>query len=109
MTVYLLLALAIASEVIGTLSLRASEGFTRPLPSALVALGYGGAFYLLSLVLKDLPLGTTYAIWAGVGTALVALGGALVFGDRLNWAAVGGIALILAGLVVLNLSGAARH
>jgi len=109
MNVYILLALAIACEVIATLSLRASDGFGKTLPSLLVVLGYGGAFYLLAQVLKGLSVGTVYAIWAGAGTALVAIAGALIFGDRLGWAGGAGIGLIVAGVVVLNLSGAASH
>lgn len=102
MSPYLLLALAVASEVVGTLSLRASEGFSRPLPSALVVAGYGVAFWLLSLTLKTLPLGLVYAVWAGAGTALVTLLSVLVFRDRLDAAGVLGVALIIAGVVVLN-------
>ncbi len=106
MTVWLLLGLAILSETVGSASLRASEGFSKPVPSVLVAVGFGCAFYLLSLVLKSLPLGMTYAIWAGVGTALTALVGWLYFKDPFQLGALVGIGIIIAGVAVLNLSGA---
>ncbi len=109
MNPYLLLGISIVSEVVGTSALRASEGFTRPLPSLVVLLGYGTAFFLMSQVLKALPLGLTYAVWSGVGTALTAVIGWLYFRDVLNGVGVAGIVLIIAGVVVLNLSGAARH
>ena len=70
---------------------------------------YGTAFYLMSHALKSLPLGFTYAVWSGVGTALTAMIGWMYFRDAFNWGALGGIALIIAGVVVLNLSGGARH
>lgn len=106
MTVWVLLGLAILSETVGSASLRASEGFSKSLPSVLVAVGFGCAFYLLSLVLKSLPLGMTYAIWAGVGTALTALVGWLYFKDPFQLGALVGIGIIIAGVAVLNLSGA---
>ncbi len=106
MTVWVLLGLAILSETVGSPSLRASEGFSKPLPSVLVAVGFGCAFYLLSLVLKSLPLGMTYVIWAGVGTALTALVGWLYFKDPFQLGALVGIGIIIAGVAVLNLSGA---
>ena len=109
MSPYVLLGLAIVAEVIGTSALRASEGFTRWAPGALVVLGYAAAFYLMSQALKTIPLGVTYAIWSGVGTALTALVGWLYFRDAFNWLALGGIALIIAGVAVLNFSGGARH
>lgn len=104
-----LLGFAIVAEVIGTSALRASHGFTRLIPSLIVALGYGVAFYLMSQALKTLPLGYTYAVWSGVGTALTALVGWLYFRDAFNWVALGGIALIIAGVVVLNLGGAGHN
>lgn len=109
MNPYLLLGISIVSEVVGTSALRASEGFTRPLPSLVVVVGYGTAFYLLSQVLKSLPLGLTYAVWSGVGTALTALIGWLYFRDALGGPAIGGIVLIIAGVVLLNVGGGARH
>lgn len=106
MNSFLLLLLAIISEVIGTSALRASAGFTKLGPSLLVVAGYAVTFYLLSLVLKQIPIGSAYAIWAGLGTALIAVVGWVVFHDAFSvWQAVG-IALIISGVVVLNLSGA---
>jgi small multidrug resistance pump len=103
MKIYLLLLLAIIAEVIATSALKATESFTRPLPSLLVVAGYGVAFFLLSTTLKTLPLGVAYAIWSGVGTALVAVVGWLVYKQQLDLPAVAGIALIIAGTLVLNL------
>jgi small multidrug resistance pump len=99
---WFLLALAIVSEVIGTSALKATEGFTRLGPSVLVVAGYAIAFYCLSLVLRTIPVGVAYAIWAGSGVALVALVGWIMFGQRLDWAALLGIALIVAGVVVIQ-------
>ena len=103
MKTYLLLLLAIVAEVIATSALKASENFTRPVPSILVVAGYGIAFTCLSLTLKTLPLGVAYAVWSGVGTALVAVVGWLVYRQQLDLPAVVGIALIIAGTLVLNL------
>ena len=100
---YLLLLLAIGAEVLATSALKASEGFTRLLPSLAVVAGYGVAFTCLSLTLRTLPLGVAYAIWSGVGTALVAVVGWLVYRQQLDLAAVAGITLIVAGTLVLNL------
>jgi small multidrug resistance pump len=101
------LAGAILAEVLATSALKAAAGFTRPLPSLVVVLGYGVAFYLLSLTLKVVPVGVAYAIWSGVGTALVALLGWLLFGQTLNLAVLLGLALIVAGVVVIQLGSAA--
>jgi small multidrug resistance pump len=100
---WLLLFFAIVAEVVGTTALKASEGFTRPGAVAVVVLGYGIAFYLLARVLLVLPLGVTYAIWSGVGVAVVTMIGWLVFGQKLDAAAWVGIGLIVAGVMVLNL------
>lgn len=100
---WLYLGVAIVSEVIATSALKAAEGFTRPLPSLVVVIGYGIAFYCLSVVLRTLPLGITYAIWSGIGVALVALSGWLLYGQALDLAAVLGLTLIVAGVIVLNL------
>ena len=100
---WFLLVLAILAEVIGTTALKASEGFTRPGPVVIVAVAYGIAFYLLSRVLLVLPLGVSYAVWAGLGIAAVTLIGWLVYGQRLDPAAWLGIGLIVAGVMVLNL------
>ncbi|MCW4149093.1 multidrug efflux SMR transporter [Halomonas janggokensis] len=99
---FVYLVLAIIAEVIATSALKASMGFTRPLPSLLVVGGYGMAFYLLSLVLRSLPVGITYAIWAGLGIVLVTLVGIVVFGEKPDVPAVVGISLIVAGVVTLQ-------
>ncbi len=110
MPVYAFLAIAIFSEVIGTLSLKASEGFSRLGPSIMVVAAYGLAFYFLSLTLKTIPVGVAYAIWSGVGVTLVALIGWLVFGQKLDLPAIVGMGLIIAGVIVLNLlSNTAQH
>ena len=97
------LAIAIVSEVIATSALKAAEGFTRLVPSVLVVIGYAWAFYFLSLTLRTIPLGVAYAIWAGVGVALVALVGWVLYHQSLDTAALIGIALIVSGVIVLNL------
>ena len=97
-----LLALAIVTEVIATSALKASDGFSRPWPSVVVVIGYGVSFYCLALVLRALPVGVVYAVWSGVGIALITLVGWLVFGQRLDAPALVGLGLIVAGVVVLN-------
>ncbi len=103
MNAFLLLLLAIASEVTATTALKVSDGMTRLVPAIVVFLGYGTAFWLLSLVLKTMSVGASYAIWAGLGTAGVAAIGVLWFGEDMGLARIGGILLIIAGVVVLNL------
>lgn len=99
---FVFLTLAIIAEVMATSALKASMGFTRPLPSLLVVVGYGVAFYLLSLVLRTLPVGIAYAIWAGLGIVLVTLVGIVAFGEKPDLPAVIGISLIVAGVVTLQ-------
>nr|WP_163575199.1 multidrug efflux SMR transporter [Halomonas faecis] len=107
---YFYLALAIAAEVIGTSALKASEGFTRPWPSVVVVVGYGLAFFLLSLVLRSLPVGIAYAIWAGLGIVLVTVAGVVIYGETPDLPAVAGIAMIVGGVVVIQLfSKVAAH
>lgn len=100
---YVYLVIAIVAEVIGTSALKAAEGFTRPLPSLVVVAGYGVAFYCLSLALKTIPVGIAYAIWSGAGVVLITLIGWLVFEQVLDAAAIAGIALIVAGVLVIQL------
>lgn len=100
---WLYLAIAIVSETVATSALKASAGFTRPWPSLLVAVGYGLAFYFLGLTLRTLPLGVAYAVWSGVGIVLIALAGWLLYGQKLDGPALAGIALIGAGVLVMNL------
>ncbi len=107
---YALLGAAILAEVIGTSALKASEGFTRPLPSALTAVAYVAAFYALSLTLKTVPLGVAYGVWSGVGIVLVSAVGWVVYDQRLDAAALLGIGLILTGVLVIHLfSRSAGH
>ncbi|MFI8432223.1 DMT family transporter [Streptomyces sp. NPDC079020] len=103
---YGLLAAAIAAEVTATTAMKYSEGFTRLWPSLITLAGYVLAFALLAQTLKTLSVGTAYAIWAGVGTAAVAAIGVIFMGESGNLLKVAGIALIIAGVVVLNLGGA---
>jgi len=97
------LVIAIISEVAATSALKAAEGFTRLRPSLLVVAGYGSSFYFLSLTLRFFPLGVVYAIWSGVGVALITLAGWALYQQRLDAGALVGIALIVAGVIVLNL------
>ncbi|PQA36940.1 DMT family transporter [Amnimonas aquatica] len=107
---WLFLSVAIVSEVVATSALKAAEGFTRLWPSLLVVGGYALAFYFLSLTLRTLPVAVAYAIWSGVGVALVTLAAWLLYGQRLDAAAIIGLSLIVAGVVVLNaFSGTASH
>lgn len=104
------LAIAIAAEVLGTSFLRAAAGFTKPLPTLVVVAGYGIAFYFLSLTLDRIPTGIAYAVWSGVGVTLVAAIGWAFHGQKLDAAALVGIGLIVAGVLVLNLfSKSAAH
>ncbi len=99
---WLILAAAIVSEVIATSCLKAAEGFTRVWPSVIVVVGYMVAFYLLSLTLRTIPVGVAYAIWSGVGVVLIALSGWLFLGQTLDFPAIIGLTLIVAGVVVIN-------
>lgn len=104
------LAIAIIAEVVGTSAITATHGFTRLWPSLLTIVAYGVAFYALSLALEDVPVGIAYAIWGGVGIVLVSLAGWILYGQRLDWPAILGIALIVAGVLVVNLlSASVRH
>ncbi len=101
----LLLALAIVTEVCATLALRASDGFSRPLPSAVVVVGYGVSFWLLALVLRELSVGFVYAVWAGTGTALIAVVGMVALGEPATALRIASIAIVVIGVVGLNLAG----
>jgi small multidrug resistance pump len=105
----LLLAFAILSEVGGTLALRVSDGFTRPVPILLVVVGYGISFWLMALALKDIPVSLTYAVWSGVGTALVAIAGVTYFGETMNVMKFASLALIVAGVAGLTAAGGGAH
>jgi small multidrug resistance pump len=104
MVTYLLLGLAIGVEVVATLSLRASNGFSKPLPSILVLLGYGLSFYLLSLVLqRGLDVAVVYAVWSAAGIVAISIIGAVFLDERLTGAQVVGMALIVGGVLALEL------
>lgn len=105
---WLLLAAAIALEVLATTFLKFSEGFPRLGPSIVVVVGYVSAFYLLSWVLaRGMPIGVAYGVWAAVGVALVAIVGAVFLREGMTWLQVGGIGLVMAGVLALELGG--RH
>jgi len=102
MKYWLFLCVAIVCEVIATSALKQSEGFSRFWPSVIVILGYGAAFYLLSLTLSVIPMGVAYAIWSGLGIALITFVGWVLYGQKLDLPAVMGIGLIVAGVVVMS-------
>jgi small multidrug resistance pump len=107
---YLPLLAAIVLEVIATSALQASQQFTRPWPTLLMAAGYLGAFFFLSLALRGIPVGIAYAIWSGLGIVLISAVGWIVFGQKLDLPAMAGLGLIIAGVLVVNLfSASARH
>jgi small multidrug resistance pump len=99
---WLYLSIAIVAEVVATSALKAADGFTRSGPSLVVVAGYAIAFYFLSLALRGIPVGVAYAVWSGVGIVLISVIGWLAFGQTLDAAAVFGIGLIMAGVIVLN-------
>ncbi|WP_028921859.1 DMT family transporter [Pseudonocardia acaciae] len=108
MTRWVYLGVAIGLEVLGTLSLRAMDGFAHPWWLLGVVVGYAGAFACVAQVLRaGMPVGVAYGIWAAVGVALTAVGGAVLFGDRLSWLIGAGIALVIGGVLAVEL-GARR-
>ena len=107
---YVYLVVAVAAEVIGTTALQASAQFTRLGPTLVVVLAYATAFFFLGIALKYIPVGIAYAIWSGLGIVLIALIGFALFGQRLDAAAIIGLGLIIAGIVVIQLfSKSATH
>ncbi|HEY4297918.1 MAG TPA: SMR family transporter [Paraburkholderia sp.] len=100
---YALLAIAIVAEVIATSAMRASEGFSRLLPSTVVVLGYGVAFYCLSLTLRSIPVGIVYAVWSGAGIVLITLVAVVLYRQVPDLPALIGLGLIIAGVAVLNI------
>ena len=107
---YIALFAAIIAETIGTSALQASQQFTRLWPSVLVVVSYAVAFYLLSIALKAMPVGVVYAIWSGLGIVLIAIAGFVIFGQKLDLAAIIGLGLIIAGVTVLHVfSGTTPH
>ncbi|MER6593268.1 multidrug efflux SMR transporter [Micromonospora purpureochromogenes] len=103
---YLFLLLAISAEVFGTSLLKATDGFTRLGPTLGLAGSYLGAFLLLALAVRDIPVGVAYAVWSGLGTAAIVAIGAVFLGEPLSVTKVVGVGLVIAGVVVLNLGGA---
>jgi small multidrug resistance pump len=99
----IILVFAILSEVVATTSLKFSEGFTKVVPSVIVAVGYGLSFYLLSISLKEIPLGVAYALWSGVGIVLAMIAGMVLWREPLDWARVIGTILIIGGILIINL------
>jgi small multidrug resistance pump len=107
---YLYLAVAILSEVIATSFLKVSDGFTKPMPSAITVAGYAISFYFLSLALRTIPTGIAYAIWSGIGIVLITTIAWVFQGQKLDAPALGGLGLIVAGVVVINVfSKATAH
>ena len=101
---WLLVGLAIIAEITAAFSLRFSNGFTKPLPTTLALAAFGSAFYLISLALVNLPVSTVYPIWAGGGTAGVAVLGVLILREKASFKKGLGIGLVVAGIVILNLT-----
>lgn len=107
---YIYLLIAVITETIGTAAMQASEQFTRFWPSVLLVVAYGISFYFLALTLKYMPVSIVYAIWSGLGIVFIAIIGWLVFKQTLDLAAIAGMSLIIAGVIVINLfSGSATH
>ena len=103
MSGYTYLAIAIAAEVVATTSMKAIDGFNRPLPLLLVIVGYVLAFYMLTLVVRTIPVGVAYAIWAGMGIVLVSIAALVLYQQKLDLPAVLGMGLIVSGVVVIQL------
>ena len=109
MNKWVALGIAIVAETIGTSAMKSSEGFSKLLPSVIVVIGYGVAFYFLSMTLKAIPVGIAYAIWSGVGIILISLVGWIMFGQKLDAPALIGIALIITGVIVMNVFSKSAH
>jgi small multidrug resistance pump len=105
---YIYLAIAIIGELFGSSMLKASQGFTKIWPIIGMIIGFGTAFYFMAITIKYLPLSITYAIWSGVGTALTAVIGVLIWKEKMNIQTVLGILLIIIGVIVLNLKSPAH-
>jgi small multidrug resistance pump len=103
MSGYLYLGIAIASEVIATTSMKAIDGFNKPLPLTLVIVGYAISFWMLTLVVRTIPVGVAYAVWAGLGIVLVSIAAGIIYSQKLDLPAMLGMAMIVAGVVVIQL------
>jgi small multidrug resistance pump len=107
---FAILIVAVLFETIGTTALQASQQFSKLVPSVIVVVAYAASFYLLSITLKSMPVGVVYALWSGMGILFIAIIGFLVFGQKLDLAAVLGLAMIIGGIVVIQLfSNATPH
>ena len=107
---YFILLVAVVFETIGTSALEASQQMTRLVPAVVVVAAYALSFYFLALTLKFMPVGVVYALWSGLGIVLIALAGWLVFGQKLDFAAIAGLGMILGGVLVIHLfSSTATH
>jgi small multidrug resistance pump len=110
MNAYLALGIAIVAEVIATTALKASDSFSRPLPALITVVGYAIAFYFLSITLRTMPTGIAYALWAGLGIVLITIASFVVYRQTIDLPGLLGMALIVAGVVVLNVfSKSAAH
>jgi small multidrug resistance pump len=103
MNAYYYLAIAICAEVIATVSMKAIKGLSTPLPLLLVIVGYGIAFWMLTLVVRTVPVGVAYAVWAGLGIVMVSVAALFIYGQKLDVPAMLGMALIVLGVVVIQL------
>lgn len=103
MTAYYYLAIAICAEVIATVSMKAVKGFSTPLPLILVIAGYTTAFWMLTLVVRTIPVGVAYAVWAGMGIVMVSVAALFIYGQKLDLPAMLGMGLIVLGVVVIQL------
>ncbi|MGX5221060.1 MULTISPECIES: DMT family transporter [Pseudomonas] len=103
MSGYLYLAIAVTAEVIATTSMKAISGLSKPLPLILVIVGYAISFWMLSLVVKTIPVGIAYAVWAGLGIVLVSIAATFIYQQRLDLPAMLGMGLIIAGVMVIQL------
>lgn len=99
---YLLLLVAVLFETAGTTALQASQQFTRFWPTLGAIIAYAGAFYFLGMTLKFMPVGIVYALWSGLGIVFIAVIGFVVFGQRLDWAAIAGLSMIIAGIIIIQ-------
>lgn len=102
---WLYLSAAIALELTGTISMKLSEGLSKPIPTAVMIASYCACFALIALALREIPVGTAYAIWSGVGTAMIAIAGVMLFQEQLTPLKIVSLLLIIAGVVGLNLGG----
>jgi small multidrug resistance pump len=110
MTAYYYLAIAICAEVIATVSMKAVKGLSTPLPLILVIIGYAIAFWMLTLVVRSIPVGVAYAVWAGMGIVMVSIAALFIYGQKLDVPAMLGMGLIVCGVVVIQLfSNTAGH